>query len=561
MQSVKKAISAVVASLVLASSIIFQANVTAKAGTTDKNNGDWSKPRAILWDTDEAELMVRVGDIDNFGVPWGGINPFSGKETAVHSYPYKPESDDPEGTDRIMVVSGYRKGYATDAYTDSTYGREGYDTTVKPVTLTYDLKGKEVKNAYIQMFVDDVQPTKFEIVDGEEINRGRGGFSKNSRNVYQVTLSYKKGNRTITERIPSFETVVNALDQHGPIGKLITLVVPEDKLHFIQNGGKGLSIKLDDPVNHTGDGYAIDFVKLLINKKDAYTVNNGTVKGAVYEAKYVGDNLVLDWSKPISGAKVTISGVKDPIITNSKGEYISDKVPAGQVAVTAEKEGYATRTVIIQTLVAKDVVTQDIGLINVIPPNTPIISVSTERITNQDITVTISYPEGYKDKLYRIDGGTWKEYKGPFTVSKNCTIEAQSKEERKVENGKTVLLESPIAKKKINNIDKDAPTGRVIVDNSNPIRPVLRLELDPGSEDSEIIPPGNTVVYDGRTYTIVGSDIKLGDDTIATISADGKSVTCFVDFGYTFRFKDEAGNIGTAYGESNLSWKEPLKDR
>ena len=100
----------------------------------------------------------------------------------------------------------------------------------------------------IQMFVDDVQPTKFEIVNGEEINRGRDGFSKNSRNVYQVTLSYKKGNITITERIPSFETVVNALDQHGPIGKLITLVVPEDKLHFIQNGGKGLSM-LDDPVN------------------------------------------------------------------------------------------------------------------------------------------------------------------------------------------------------------------------------------------------------------------------------------------------------------------------
>ena len=62
---------------------------------------------------------------------------------------------------------------------------------------------------------------------------------------------------------------------------------------------------------------------------------------------------------------MTISGVKDPIITNSKGEYISDKVPAGQVAVQL-KEGYATRTIIIQTLVAKDVVTKDIGLINVV---------------------------------------------------------------------------------------------------------------------------------------------------------------------------------------------------
>jgi hypothetical protein len=379
MYSVKKTVAAIVSSLVLASSLIFQPTFVTKAKTEDKNNGDWNNPRVTKWNTDEAELMVRFGDVDNFGLPWGDVDPFSGEETAAHGYPYKPESDDPDGTDRIMVVSGFKgSGYATDGYTDSTYGQWGYDTQVRPVTLTYDLKGIQVHNAYIQMFVDDIQPSKFEIVNGKEENRGRDGFSRNSRNVYQVTLSYKKNGKTISERIPSFETVVNNLDQHGPIGKLITLTVPDQYLDYIRYGGSGLSIKIDDPVNPTGDGYAIDFVKLLVNKKDDYTVNNGTVKGGVYEAKYVGNQLELDKSRPVIGAKVTISGVKDPITTNNKGEYISDKVPAGQVVVTAEKEGYASRSVTIPTLLAKGVITQDIGIINLAPPVMPVISVNTE---------------------------------------------------------------------------------------------------------------------------------------------------------------------------------------
>ena len=151
MYSVKKTVAAIVSSLVLASSLIFQPTFVTKAKTEDKNNGDWNNPRVTKWNTDEAELMVRFGDIDNFGLPWGNVDPFSGKETAAHGYPYKPESDDPDGTDRIMVVSGFKgRGYATDGYTDSVYGQWGYDTQVRPVTLTYDLKGIQVHNAYIK---------------------------------------------------------------------------------------------------------------------------------------------------------------------------------------------------------------------------------------------------------------------------------------------------------------------------------------------------------------------------------------------------------------------------
>lgn len=604
MKRAKKAITIIIIFLVLASSFIFQPNLGIEAKilntngnkSLDKNNGDWSAPKVTLWNTDEADLMVRVGDIDNFGMSWGGIDPFSGKETEVHRYPYSPEADDPDGTDRIMVVSGY-KGHiiyqdyikrfgaslwwrgdlqwqlqnelanktTRDGYTETTFANLQFDTQVRPVTIQYDLKGLEVKNAYIQMFVDDIQPEKWDRLPNGKIvgNHGRGGFSQLSYNQYQVTMSYDigegKDKKTVSERFSSFETVINNLDQHGPIGKLITLAVPEDKLDFIRYGGSGLRIKIDDPDHDTGDGYAIDFVRLLINKKDEFTVNNGRVKGGVYEAKYVGDKLVIDKSKPIIGAKVSISGVKDPIITDSKGQYYSDKVPAGQVIVTAEKDGYATRSATIETLIAGKEVNQDIGLVNLSSPNTPVISVSTEEPTNIDVEVTITYAEGHVERVYRIDGGEWKEYTGPFKVSENCKIEAKSKEKRKVEDDKTVELESGIAEKKITNIDKDPPTGKVIVDYSDPSKPVLKLILD--EEDSEIIAPGSTVEYDNNTYNVIGSNIYLAGVKVATISEDGKAVTCYLKFGYTFRFKDKAGNIGTAYGESNLQWNVPLKDR
>jgi hypothetical protein len=71
-----------------------------------QDNDDWSKKTSTLRNQPEAELIIRVGDIDNLGFGWPEeFNPFSGKDTDAHGYPWEPNEDDPQGTDRIFVVS------------------------------------------------------------------------------------------------------------------------------------------------------------------------------------------------------------------------------------------------------------------------------------------------------------------------------------------------------------------------------------------------------------------------------------------------------------------------
>jgi hypothetical protein len=52
----------------------------------------------------EAELLLRIGDIDNLGFGWPrDFNPFSGRSTPPHSFPWRRSPDDPSGTDRIIA--------------------------------------------------------------------------------------------------------------------------------------------------------------------------------------------------------------------------------------------------------------------------------------------------------------------------------------------------------------------------------------------------------------------------------------------------------------------------
>jgi len=72
-------------------------------------NADWKKTGSIVRDTQEAEMIVRVGDIDNLGFGWEpGFDPFTGDSTERHDFPYKPSPGDPAGTDRIMVPISYK---------------------------------------------------------------------------------------------------------------------------------------------------------------------------------------------------------------------------------------------------------------------------------------------------------------------------------------------------------------------------------------------------------------------------------------------------------------------
>ena len=83
--------------------IIFSVSVLAQ---TIQNDGDWAKQYVTLSNTPEADYMIRIGDIDNLGYGWAeGFNPFSGKSTDTHDWPYSIDPNDAPGTDRVMIPS------------------------------------------------------------------------------------------------------------------------------------------------------------------------------------------------------------------------------------------------------------------------------------------------------------------------------------------------------------------------------------------------------------------------------------------------------------------------
>jgi outer membrane protein OmpA-like peptidoglycan-associated protein len=263
------------------------------------NDGKWAAKQMTLFKTPEAELMVRVGDIDNLGFGWPiGFNPFSGRNTPIHSYPWSIDSADPEGTDRIMVISSYRglPPHGQDGYVGSTRRPQN---NIKPIVLNFPADSILVKAAILQMFVDDFQSPVWK-------SRFEARFDGT--------------------RIAFVEEVLNALQQTGPIGKLVSIRILPEFLHLLKDGK--LEIYIDDTQTGAGDGFAIDFVKLLINPKDlSYW---GTIRGMVTDGAT---------KRTLRSALISAGGVAE-IETDANGTFELKNIPAGLVVLQASKLGF-----------------------------------------------------------------------------------------------------------------------------------------------------------------------------------------------------------------------------
>lgn len=266
-------------------------------------DGDWALQSVVMEDTSQAGLMVRVGDIDNLGFGWpGGFDVFTGAISPGHSFPFAPGENDSAGTDRIMVGTSY-PGPAT-SFTDGyTSGTSRADNQPRTIVMNYAVPpGFTFAGAVLQLFVDDFQP-------------------QYCGSVFQVWLNNR--------RAAFVESALNSLSQTGPVGRLLTLEVPPEFLNEIGVGT--LTLKIDDPVTGQGDGFAIDFVKLLINPRVG-GLAAGVVTGRVVSA---GDGGVLSNVRVASGSLFTL--------TQADGTYTLSGVPAGQVPVRAVLQGRATQ--------------------------------------------------------------------------------------------------------------------------------------------------------------------------------------------------------------------------
>ena len=276
------------------------AAVSAQSITADRA---WQAQGAVLTGTREADVIVRLGDIDNLGFGWpDGFDPFCGRMTQTHDYPFAPQANDLPGLDRMLVSSRFKAG-GNPACGGDGYSRSATPAPSAPVaySLTVDAaNGVAISNAYLQLFIDDFQAPVF--------------CSK-----FEVTLN--------DIRFIEAERVLNAIEQTGPVGKLVTFKLPEE-FHAAIAAGGALQLKIDD-VNGAADGFAIDFVRLLVNRRRDGTCA-GDVSGVVQD-KATG--------APIAGARVQASDVA-AVTTGADGRFQLRGIATGYEPVGAAADGY-----------------------------------------------------------------------------------------------------------------------------------------------------------------------------------------------------------------------------
>lgn len=272
---------------------------------TDSQNGNWKERYVLKQNTTEADYMIRYGDIDNLGYGWPeNFTPFSGKSTPGHDWPMqKTDTTEITGFDMVMLGSGFvdagngRDGYSgAKQYLQENFGKTTFDFNIS-------LKGvdtSKVKDVTLQIFVDDFQPKEFGSRFEFYINNKRAAF---------------------------VESTLNSLAQTGPIGKLITVNVPKE---FIKEFKKDeVVFKIDDNTTGLGDGFAVDFFKIMINAK---AIKTGIVKGTVY----------LPGGKVASNATITC-GTKT-VKSNVQGKFTLSGVPTGLAVITVTLADKTTKT-------------------------------------------------------------------------------------------------------------------------------------------------------------------------------------------------------------------------
>ena len=285
----------------IASTILFTF-VGNTCGQSPSTPASWALKTERTANGPEADLVVRTGDINNLGFGWPEeFDPFSGKSTPGHGYPWDPRPGAPDGTDRILVGSvdtaKDASAHSHDGYTDYAIDHR---TTSMPVPITLEMGAlpAKVNVVLLQMFLDDFQSP----VWGSH---------------FQITLN--------GTRIPSFEAAINSLEQTGPIGKLVTFKLLPEYWPLLRSGK--VKVLIDDPTTHIPDGFAIDFVRILVNPhpfKYAVSLNCTVVDAATHKAI----------------AAATVDAATGTSTTDAGGKCLLKNLPAGLVTASAIAPGY-----------------------------------------------------------------------------------------------------------------------------------------------------------------------------------------------------------------------------
>jgi len=262
---------------------------------------------------EDADIKVRVGDIDNFGLGYQkNFDLYCAKTTEIHLWPFGENLDSYKGTDIPMVPSGFK--YSKEGEPMGRHdGYAGYtrrpDNLPVPIILEYPKPTVEIKNVILQIMADDFQ-------------------SPQIKSAFQFHINGK--------RLNYVENIINAINQTGPVAKLFQIGILEEDLALFKEGK--VSILIDDPTTGAGDGYVIDFVSIMINvhleKSDMCLCE---VKG----------KLTNNEGNVLADALVSVNGIASGI-TNKEGKYKIDKVPCGVMFVKGSKEKHESNTLVTE---------------------------------------------------------------------------------------------------------------------------------------------------------------------------------------------------------------------
>jgi OOP family OmpA-OmpF porin len=330
------------------------------AATGDQAH-DWALKYERTVGGPEADLVVRTGDINNLGFGWPkGFDPFSGESTPPHRWPdsHRPPLGEPDGTDRIMIGSGVFPGLLAkmsdnniqeelvagqvalgppslashpDGYSGafayscpSSETRTSYSSAVdadfrarmaadcvhlrqttmpQAIVLPVGELPSKINAVLFQLFIDDFQAPSLQ-------------------SHFQVSLN--------ATRIPTFEYAINSLDQSGPVGKLVSLNLLPEYWPLLRSGT--VKLLIDDPTTHVGDGYAVDFVRILVNPRQSK-----------YQVSLTATVTDADKHTPIAGA--TVSAALESVATDRDGKCELNGIPAGLVVAIATAPGYDENSV------------------------------------------------------------------------------------------------------------------------------------------------------------------------------------------------------------------------
>lgn len=264
---------------------------------------DWAEKSVISKDSKEAELVVRVGDIDacndENAVADHDYDPFTAKSQYAHGYPWLKDETDPAGTDRIFVGSkwngdstdGYASNYAE--YKNGNDVENAYGDGALSFTMEYNASEIDIENVILQLCIDDFQALSWE-------------------SNFTVTLNGMDA--------PFIAELLNHTDQTGPTAYIVSAVIPSGFFADIASGK--LTVVIDETTG-VGDGYAIDFARLLINYDEQ--IFTGTFSG-----------------KTEPGATVRLLGTSTTVTAASDGFFSFNAIP-GINAVRASKNGFVEK--------------------------------------------------------------------------------------------------------------------------------------------------------------------------------------------------------------------------